>query len=78
MSIRHWRPSPRHAVSVECWPTGSSGSSARGPKWWALRGEAKAGNAGPMSASSVGEDLHAVAMEVTRRIAVAESQEINA
>lgn len=52
---------------------------SKGPKWWeVLRGEAKAGNAGPKSASSVAEDLHAVAMEVTRRIAVAESQEINA
>jgi chromosome partitioning protein len=52
---------------------------SKGPKWWeVLRGEAKAVNAGPRSASSVAEDLHAVAMEVTRRIAVAESQEVNA
>jgi chromosome partitioning protein len=53
---------------------------SKGPKWWEiLRGEAKAGNAGPKSAaSSVAEDLHAVAMEVTRRIAVAESHEVNA
>jgi chromosome partitioning protein len=52
---------------------------SKGPKWWeVLRGEAKAGSAGPKSASSVAEDLHAVAMEVTRRIAVAESQEVNA
>ncbi|WP_183164477.1 ParA family protein [Arthrobacter oryzae] len=52
---------------------------SKGPKWWeVLRGEAKAGHAGPKSASSVAEDLHAVAMEVTRRIAVAESQEVNA
>jgi hypothetical protein len=49
---------------------------SKGPKWWeVLRGEAKAG---PRSASSVAEDLHAVAMEMTRRIAVAESQEVNA
>jgi chromosome partitioning protein len=52
---------------------------SKGPKWWeVLRGEAKAGNAGPKSASSMAEDLHAVAMEVTRRIAVAESQEVTA
>jgi chromosome partitioning protein len=52
---------------------------SKGPKWWeVLRGEAKAGHAGPKSAFSVAEDLHAVAMEVTRRIAVAESHEVNA
>lgn len=52
---------------------------SKGRKWWeALRGEAKAGNAGPTSASSVAKDLHAGSMEVTRRIAGAESHEVNA
>ncbi|MFJ6028733.1 ParA family protein [Pseudarthrobacter sp. NPDC092424] len=51
----------------------------KAPKWWEIRrGEAKATNAGPKSASSVAEDLHAVAMEVTRRIAATESQEVSA
>jgi len=52
---------------------------SKAPKWWeVLRGEAKATNAGPKSASSVAEDLHAVAMEITRRIAATESQEVSA
>jgi hypothetical protein len=54
------------------------GRSTSAPKWWeVLRGEAKATNAGPKSASSVAEDLHAVAMEVTRRVAPTESQEVS-
>lgn len=52
---------------------------SKAPKWWEIRrGEAKAAHAGPKSASSVAEDLHAVAMEVTRRIATTESQEVSA
>lgn len=52
---------------------------SKAPKWWeVLRGEAKATNAGPKSASSVAEDLQAVAMEVTRRVAAVESQEVSA
>lgn len=52
---------------------------SKAPKWWeVLRGEAKATNPGPKFASSVAEDLHAVAMEVTRRVAAAESQEVSA
>jgi chromosome partitioning protein len=52
---------------------------SKAPKWWeVLRGEAKATNASPKSASSVAEDLHAVAMEVTRRVAATESQEVSA
>lgn len=52
---------------------------SKAPKWWEIRrGEAKATNAGPKSASSVAEDLHAVAMEVTRRIAATESHEVSA
>lgn len=39
------------------------------PKWWdVLRGQAKAGPSEPRSVSSVAEDLHSVAMEITRKI----------
>jgi hypothetical protein len=42
---------------------------SKAPKWWEIRrGEAKATDSGPRSASSVAEDLHAVAMEVARRV----------
>ena len=79
MSIRH-----AEATAQACRERGLLAQElerelSKGPKWWeVLRGEAKAGNAGPKSASSVVEDLHAVAPEVTRRIAVAESQEVTA
>jgi hypothetical protein len=64
MTIRH-----AEATAQVCWEL------SKGPKLWeVLCGETKAANTGPKSASSLPEDLHAVAMEVTRCLAVAESR----
>lgn len=51
----------------------------KGPKWYEIRrGDAKAQSQAPRSASSVADDLQAVAQEIVSRMSAAEALEVTA